>query len=80
MNITPQADRLWRAYYDHAENGVALKDAVAQLEANQSDLEYIIEQIGAEKGHDYIMKPTDYPIVQQKKRGRKAKGSEGESS
>jgi len=68
VETAPSAEMLWRAYYDHAEAGVPLKDAVAAFEADEKDLEFVISHIGAKKGLKYARDPREKPLVFKRKR------------
>lgn len=68
IETAPSAEMLWRAYYDHAECGVPLADAVAAFEADEKDMEYVISHVGAKKGLKYARDPKDKPLVLRKKR------------
>lgn len=68
IETAPSAEMLWRAYYDHAENGVPFEDAVAQFEADAEDLQFIVDAIGVTKGHHYYRNPHERPMVFRPKR------------
>lgn len=68
IETAPSAEMLWRAYFEHAEGGVPLKDAVAQFEADEKDLEFLVSHLGAKKGLKYVRDPREKPLVFKKKR------------
>lgn len=70
VESAPSAEMLWRAYYDHVEKGVPIKDVVSQFEADEKDLEFVISHIGATFGQarKFFRDPKDKPLVLRKKR------------
>ncbi len=68
IETSPSAEMLWRAYFEHAEGGVPLKDAAAQFEADEQDLGFLVSHIGAKKGLKYVRDPREKPLVFKKKR------------
>lgn len=68
IETAPSAEMLWRAYFEHAEGGVPIKNAVSQFDASEKDLEFLISHIGAKKGLKYARDPREKPLVFKKKR------------
>lgn len=67
----PAGEMLWRAFYDVNEDGVPVRDAADQLEANESDLEFLVKTLGKREGLHYYRNPRTKPLIVKKKRKRR---------
>jgi len=63
-NQSKEGDALWRAFYDHAENGLSIDDASARYpHSDKDDLKYVVTLVPPQKGIKYYLCPRDFPYT-----------------
>lgn len=67
IDTSPSSHMLWRAYYDHAVNGLSVADVSAQYEVSSKDVDYLVSVLG-DSDLRYCKKPEDSPLVVRKRR------------
>jgi len=59
-----ECDALWRAFYDHAEQGVPLEEAAKKYKrCDLSDLKYVCSVVTPKKGLKFVLNPADEPYA-----------------
>jgi len=67
IDTSPISYLLWRAYYDHAVNGLSVEDVVSQYEVSRNDVNYLVSVLG-DSDLRYCKRPEDSPMVVRKHR------------
>ena len=68
---SPPCERLWRAFYDHKEDGVPITDLVEQFGAHEEDLRFLVAALCGKEGLHYYKNPRTSPVVVKKARKKR---------